>query len=93
MSLLTRVPRYFIFCVPFSIFSTHASSAAHFVQAGSSKDKTKNTHVVDGIKGTVTRETFAFFLQPDSFSVVGKKPDGSGETFGEFSKRVLEDHY
>ncbi|RSH91299.1 hypothetical protein EHS25_009598 [Saitozyma podzolica] len=38
---------------------------------------------------TVSRETFAFFLQPDVDDVIG--PDG--ETFGAFTKRVLGRHY
>jgi hypothetical protein len=68
-------------------------SVAHYVQAGSGKDKSKNTVTVDGVEGTVTRSTFAFFLQPDTFAPVGRKEDGSVETFGEFSKRIMESHY
>lgn len=40
-------------------------------------------------QGELSRETFAFFLQPDVDDVVS--PDG--ETFGEFTKRVLARHY
>ncbi|KAL7408928.1 Clavaminate synthase-like protein [Mrakia frigida] len=64
----------------------------HFVQAGSSKTG-KNAVEVEGVVGTVTRETFAFFLQPDVGAVVGKDPSGADETFGQFSKRIMEGHY
>lgn len=53
----------------------------HYVQAG----KGPSTVEVDGVKGTVTRETLAFFLQPD----VGAVIDKDGKTFGEFSKEVI----
>lgn len=39
--------------------------------------------------GKVSRETFAFFLQPDVDDVMGQ----DGETFGAFTKRVLGRHY
>lgn len=44
-------------------------------------------HFVASGKQESSRETFAFFLQPD----VGD--DLGGETFGEFTKRVLKRHY
>ncbi|WVQ78112.1 hypothetical protein IAT38_000193 [Cryptococcus sp. DSM 104549] len=37
----------------------------------------------------ISRETFAFFLQPDVDDVIGE----DGETFGGFTKRVLGRHY
>ncbi|ORX39824.1 Clavaminate synthase-like protein [Kockovaella imperatae] len=52
-------------------------------------------HFVSGSSGGspqaqyISRETFAFFLQPDVDDVIG--PDG--ETFGAFTKRVLGRHY
>ncbi|KAK8869846.1 hypothetical protein IAR55_000414 [Kwoniella newhampshirensis] len=49
-------------------------------------------HFVSGSTSSlqpVSRETFAFFLQPDVDDVIG--PDG--ETFGHFTKRVLGRHY
>ncbi|WVR05270.1 hypothetical protein IAU60_002282 [Kwoniella sp. DSM 27419] len=49
-------------------------------------------HFVSGSTASnepVSRETFAFFLQPDVNDVIG--PDG--ETFGGFTKRVLGRHY
>jgi hypothetical protein len=44
-------------------------------------------HFVASGRQSSSRETFAFFLQPD----VGD--DLGGETFGEFTKRVLKRHY
>ncbi|TXT04882.1 hypothetical protein VHUM_03965 [Vanrija humicola] len=52
------------------------AATPHFVSGGSGADD-------------VSRETFAFFLQPDVDDVIG--PDG--ETFGQFTKRVLQRHY
>nr|XP_018263863.1 uncharacterized protein I303_03738 [Kwoniella dejecticola CBS 10117]OBR86021.1 hypothetical protein I303_03738 [Kwoniella dejecticola CBS 10117] len=49
-------------------------------------------HFVSGStqsKEPISRETFAFFLQPDVDDIIG--PDG--ETFGQFTKRVLGRHY
>ncbi|KAK1924791.1 Clavaminate synthase-like protein [Papiliotrema laurentii] len=50
-------------------------------------------HFVSGKAPTagapVSRETFAFFLQPDVDAVIG----ADGETFGRFTKRVLDRHY
>ncbi|GMK56808.1 hypothetical protein CspeluHIS016_0306480 [Cutaneotrichosporon spelunceum] len=48
-------------------------------------------HYVSGGTGSadVSRETFAFFLQPDVDDVIG----ADGETFGQFTKRVLKRHY
>ncbi len=60
------------------------AATLHWVSAGRGGSGDKR----DGNAG-VSRETFAFFLQPDVESVIG--PDG--ETFGEFSKRILEEHY
>ncbi|WRT67106.1 uncharacterized protein IL334_004072 [Kwoniella shivajii] len=57
--------------------SNRLSATPHFV-SGSTKSK-----------NPVSRETFAFFLQPDVDDVIG--PDG--ETFGSFTKRVLGRHY
>lgn len=37
----------------------------------------------------MSRETFAFFLQPDVDDVIGS----DGETFGQFTKRIIERHY
>jgi isopenicillin N synthase-like dioxygenase len=37
---------------------------------------------------TVSRETFALFMQPDVDMKVG-----TNETFGQFSKRVFDEHY
>lgn len=36
----------------------------------------------------VSRETFALFMQPDVDQQIGEN-----ETFGEFSKRIFEEHY
>lgn len=44
-------------------------------------------HFVASGKQESSRETFAFFLQPDV------EDDLGGETFGEFTKRVLKRHY
>ncbi|CAK9780178.1 Clavaminate synthase-like protein [Cutaneotrichosporon oleaginosum] len=48
-------------------------------------------HYVSGGTGStdVSRETFAFFLQPDVDDVISAQ----GETFGQFTKRVLARHY
>ncbi|WVF72133.1 hypothetical protein IAT40_006945 [Kwoniella sp. CBS 6097] len=49
-------------------------------------------HFVSGSTASsepVSRETFAFFLQPDVNDVIGS----DGETFGAFTKRVLGRHY
>ncbi|RXK36713.1 hypothetical protein M231_06020 [Tremella mesenterica] len=49
-------------------------------------------HYVSGTMGessnTISRETFAFFLQPDIDDFISPS-----ETFGQFTKRVLERHY
>ncbi|EIW69649.1 hypothetical protein TREMEDRAFT_30927, partial [Tremella mesenterica DSM 1558] len=49
-------------------------------------------HYVSGTMGessnTISRETFAFFLQPDIGDFISPS-----ETFGQFTKRVLERHY
>lgn len=37
----------------------------------------------------ISRETFALFMQPDTQQVVS----ATGETFGEFSKRIFNKHY
>ncbi|KAH8083504.1 Clavaminate synthase-like protein [Filobasidium floriforme] len=39
--------------------------------------------------GNVSRETFAFFLQPNVDEVIGK----DGETFGQFTERIMKEHY
>lgn len=39
--------------------------------------------------GNVSRETFAFFLQPDVDEVIGE----DGETFGQFTDRIMKEHY
>lgn len=39
--------------------------------------------------GVISRETMAVFLQPDVGEVIGS----DGETFGQFTKRILESHY
>lgn len=44
-------------------------------------------HFVASGKQQSSRETFAFFLQPDVEDSLG------GETFGDFTKRVLKRHY
>jgi len=36
----------------------------------------------------VSRETFALFMQPNTDQLIGPE-----ETFGQFSKRIFEDHY
>ncbi|KAL0250375.1 hypothetical protein I308_102548 [Cryptococcus tetragattii IND107] len=49
-------------------------------------------HFVSGRSSSATllsRETFAFFLQPDVGDVIGE----NGETFGQFTKQVLGRHY
>ncbi|KAL5535240.1 hypothetical protein ACEPAF_3334 [Sanghuangporus sanghuang] len=38
--------------------------------------------------GQISRETFALFMQPEMYQLVG--PD---ETFGQFSKRIFNEHY
>lgn len=40
-------------------------------------------------EGVISRETMAVFLQPDVDAVIG----ADGETFGQFTKRILESHY
>ncbi|WVW83123.1 hypothetical protein I302_105141 [Kwoniella bestiolae CBS 10118] len=57
--------------------SNKLSATPHFV-SGSTKSQ-----------NPVSRETFAFFLQPDVDDVIGPE----GETFGQFTKRVLGRHY
>ena len=37
---------------------------------------------------TVSRETFALFMQPDTNQILSE-----GETFGSFSKKVFDEHY
>jgi len=37
---------------------------------------------------TISRETFALFMQPDTLQALDEK-----ETFGEFSKRIFAKHY
>lgn len=37
----------------------------------------------------MSRETFAFFLQPNVDEVIGK----DGETFGQFTERIMKEHY
>lgn len=36
----------------------------------------------------VSRETFALFMQPNTDQIIA-----SGETFGQFSKRIFDEHY
>ncbi|WWD15880.1 hypothetical protein CI109_100304 [Kwoniella shandongensis] len=57
--------------------SNKLAATPHFVSGSTSSEN------------PVSRETFAFFLQPDVDDVIG--PDG--ETFGQFTKRVLGRHY
>ncbi|GFZ46178.1 hypothetical protein JCM24511_04425 [Saitozyma sp. JCM 24511] len=57
------------------------AATPHFVSGNAAAQSSKAS--------TVSRETFAFFLQPDVDDVIG--PDG--ETFGAFTKRVLGRHY
>ncbi|KAI5454911.1 hypothetical protein NCC49_002187 [Naganishia albida] len=52
------------------------AATPHFVRAGQDAS-------------SVSRETFAFFLQPDVDRVVG----ADGETFGQFSERIMREHY
>ncbi|KAJ9124087.1 hypothetical protein QFC22_000882 [Naganishia vaughanmartiniae] len=52
------------------------AATPHFVRAGQDAS-------------SVSRETFAFFLQPDVDRVLGS----NGETFGEFSERITAEHY
>lgn len=40
-------------------------------------------------EGVVSRETMAVFLQPDVSAVIGE----DGETFGQFTHRILSSHY
>ena len=40
-------------------------------------------------EGVVSRETMAVFLQPDVSAVLGE----DGETFGQFTHRILSSHY
>lgn len=40
-------------------------------------------------QGVISRETMAVFLQPDVDAVIGT----DGETFGQFTKRILAGHY
>jgi isopenicillin N synthase-like dioxygenase len=49
----------------------------HCVRVGASADG-----------GLVSRETFALFMQPDTDRLVGPS-----ETFGQFSKRIFNEHY
>lgn len=43
----------------------------------------------DVTEGVVSRETMAVFLQPDVSAVLG----ADGETFGQFTHRILSSHY
>lgn len=38
---------------------------------------------------SVSRETFALFMQPETQQVISS----TGETFGQFSKRIISEHY
>jgi len=38
--------------------------------------------------GVISRETFALFMQPDTQQAIS-----ATETFGEFSKRIFDEHY
>jgi hypothetical protein len=72
----------------------------HFVAAGSDGtilssvrqvilDKIAEDDEWKGVtEGTISRETMAVFLQPD---IQAKLSDS--ETFGQFTKRILEEHY
>ncbi|OXG44582.1 hypothetical protein C359_00753 [Cryptococcus neoformans Bt120] len=61
-----------------SLLTSHRLSATpHFVSGRSSSTT------------LISRETFAFFLQPDVEDVIGE----NGETFGQFTKQVLKRHY
>lgn len=61
-----------------SLLTSHRLSATpHFVSGRSSSTV------------LFSRETFAFFLQPDVEDVIGE----NGETFGQFTKQVLKRHY
>ncbi|EJD04267.1 Clavaminate synthase-like protein [Fomitiporia mediterranea MF3/22] len=53
----------------------------HCVRVGSCKGE-------EDAKRQVSRETFALFMQPETHQLVG--PD---ETFGQFSKRIFNEHY
>ncbi|WVQ70116.1 uncharacterized protein L199_008341 [Kwoniella botswanensis] len=57
--------------------SNKLSATPHFVSGSTKSHK------------LVSRETFAFFLQPDVDDVIG----ADGLTFGQFTKRVLGRHY
>jgi isopenicillin N synthase-like dioxygenase len=73
----------------------------HYVAAGSegpilptvlqkiNEKKKQSSEWNEVTEGTISRETMAVFLQPDVDAVIG--PDG--ETFGQYTRRVLESHY
>lgn len=65
---------------------TLSESTRSFIQSHVEKDESWS-HVA---RGTVTRETLAVFFQPDVHDVVGAE---TGETFGEWTERVLNLHY
>ncbi|KAI5477722.1 hypothetical protein MNV49_006005 [Pseudohyphozyma bogoriensis] len=76
-------------------------ATTHFVHAGSEGLSLEARRVIDEKKasdpkwanvvgGTVSRETLAVFLQPDSDDAIVAE---TGETFGQFTKRVQARHY
>ncbi|THH11772.1 hypothetical protein EW145_g440 [Phellinidium pouzarii] len=40
----------------------------------------------------ISRETFALFMQPETHQLIGRTDTG-GETFGQFSKKIFNEHY
>ncbi len=66
-----------------------ASTLSPACRAILAKHKANNPAWKDVEAGTITRETLACFLQPNVDEVVSS----SGETFGQFSRRVRERHY
>lgn len=73
----------------------------HYVAAGSEgailppvisvieEKKSEDPAWKDVQAGVISRETMAVFLQPDVGEVIGS----DGETFGQFTKRILQSHY
>ena len=81
--------------------SSQLAATPHFVYGGSGTlDEATRQYILehkaatptwrDVTSGKVTRETLAVFFQPDVHDVVGAE---TGETFGEWTERVLKMHY
>ncbi|KAI5123709.1 hypothetical protein M0805_000303 [Coniferiporia weirii] len=47
---------------------------------------------VKGLEQSISRETFALFMQPETQQLIGKNESG-GVTFGKFSRDVFNEHY